>query len=151
MSNETIEHAVLKQLAGTGHIKSATAVAQGDSWSLVFQIGSVLKTLKARDSKDVRAFRKLETLGKYLNELDIHHYAVDQSEYNPAMRSRRRLDKSKALKEVHRAAAYDKWFRQQVQASQDDLKNGTHDPQDHDTFFAEFDAETEQRLDQTKQ
>lgn len=124
MAIDTIEHNVLKQLAGTGHIKSATAVADGDSWSLVFQIGSVLKTLKARDSKNVRAFRKLETLGKYLGELGIEHYEVDQSNYDPAQCSLRRPDKAKALKAAHQAAAYDKWFRAQVQEAVDEVERG---------------------------
>lgn len=149
MSLDTIEHNILKQLAGTGHIKKATAVANGDSWSLVFKIGSVLKTLKARDSKNVRAFRKLETLGKYLGELGIQHYEVDQSNYDSSQRSRRRPDKAQVLKNAHQAAAYDKWFKAEVQASLDDIKNGTDDPQGHDEFFNELEANFDKRHGQT--
>lgn len=127
MSTETIEHAVLKQLSDTGMIKSVTAVADGDSWRLVFTVGNTSKVLKARNSQSIRAFRKLETLSRYLKEeFNINHYEVDQTNYDPSQKSLSRPERSKRLKEIHQAADYDKWFRSQVQEAVDEVNTGVN-------------------------
>jgi hypothetical protein len=123
MPSETVDHKTLRHLVAAGPVQ-ATAVADGDKWALVFKIGKINRTLTAVHSREVKVFKKLDTVAKYLQELGITHFDTDTRNYDPAQKSTRRPDKSKALKEAHQAAAYDKWFRANVQAAIEEVDNG---------------------------
>jgi len=65
--------------------------------------------------------RRFETMVSYLKGLGIARFDVDAAEYDPdPLQSTRRPDRAEALRRAHAAAAYDAWFREQVQASLDD-------------------------------
>ena len=85
--------------------------------------------LVAQRSGDVRLFSKFETLVAYLRGIGIARFEVDAANYDPTNSPRKaRPDRSDALKKAHEAAAYDTWFRDQVQASIDDPRPGiTHE------------------------
>src|ERR1700710_688778 len=69
----------------------------------------------------VRIWPKLETLVGFLTGLGIDHFEVDASKFDPnAKTTRVRRDSSERMREAHQAAAYDKWFREQVQEALDD-------------------------------
>src|SRR6218665_280145 len=68
----------------------------------------------------VRLFRGFETLVSYLKGVGIARFDVDAANFDPQTTRPSRPDRSDALKRAHEAAAYDTWFREQVQASIDD-------------------------------
>lgn len=145
MSQETIEHHVLKKMVAAGSVKQATAVAQGDSWALVFRVGMMEQTLAGTKSHDVRAFRKIETLVKYLQDLGIRHFDMDATQYDRTARTLRRPDRAASLKRTHEAAEYDKWFRAQVQEVLDEIEAGTAKFIPHEEVFKELDAHIEKK------
>lgn len=49
MNAETIDHTTLSALVEAGAIRSATAVGQGNHWTLVVHYGSADKTLQAKN------------------------------------------------------------------------------------------------------
>ncbi|MBL7000753.1 MAG: hypothetical protein ISR73_12885 [Gammaproteobacteria bacterium] len=121
MNAKTIDHRTLSHLLEAGAIRTVTAVGQGDRWALVVHYGSVDKTLKSVNSHQIRTWAKLDSLVKYLRNLGIRKFDTDATNFDPdQVSTRKRPDKSEALKRAHSAAEHDKWFREQVQVSLDD-------------------------------
>jgi hypothetical protein len=121
MNAKTIDHRTLSHLLEAGAIRTVTAVGQGDRWALVVHYGSVDKTVKSVNSHQIRTWAKLDSLVKYLRKLGIRKFDTDATNFDPdQISTRKRPDKSEALKQAHSAAEHDKWFREQVQASLDD-------------------------------
>lgn len=120
MATDTIDQKTLFQLVEAGAVRAAHVVGHGNGWTLAARYGLTERFLSAKRG-DVRVFRKLETLVGFLRDLGISHFEVDTAGFDPAAIERTtRPDRSAALKEAHEAAAYDKWFRAQVQESLDD-------------------------------
>jgi len=118
---ETIDHSTLCRLVEAGAVCETHVVGQRGGWSVFVRYGTLERALAAQRSRQVRLFRKLETLVGYLKALGIAHFEVDAAQYDPLETSpRARPDRSLALKRAHEAAAYEAWFREQVQASIDD-------------------------------
>lgn len=119
MTMQMIDHATLAHLIDTGAVHAARVVGQSGGWAVQIQYGTSLGQLAAQRSRQVRLFKKLETLVAYLKGLGLVSFVVDAEKFElPATHSR--PDRAHALKTVHAAAAYDQWFRQQVQSSIDD-------------------------------
>lgn len=123
MIAESISHSSLKLLVESGSVRSATAIAEGDCWSLVVRFGRSEKTLISKNGK-VRAWRKLDTLAKYITkDLGIPRFETDGSDYDPTHKSLKRPDSSAVLKKAHAAAAHDQWFRNQVEDAVSEADN----------------------------
>lgn len=120
MATDTITHTTLKELVEAGAVRQACAVAFGDRWGLVFSYGGVEKTLRSKNSQNVRSWANLNSVAKYLAELGIRKFETDATNYDPSQKTLSRPDKSAALKRAHEAAEYDRWFREQVQEALDD-------------------------------
>lgn len=121
MATETIDHTTLNRLVEAGAVRAAHAVGTSGGWALMVKYGLTERPLAAQRSRQVRLFKKLETLVSYLKEVGIAHFDVDASNYSPDSQLRNmRPDRSEAMKRTHEAAAHDKWFREQVQESIDD-------------------------------
>ena len=122
MSTETIDHATLSRLAEAGVVRSAHIVGQNGGWGILVKYGMTERALAAQRSHQVRIFRKFETLVSYLKGIGIARFDVDAVNYDPdtLKATRNRPDRSEAMKSAHEAAAYDKWFRAQVQEALDD-------------------------------
>ena len=121
MQTDTIDHQTLTKLVDAGVVRGAHIIGQGGGWAVLVKYGSKEHPLVAQRSGAVRLFSKLETLVSYLRDLGIARFDVDAANYDPTNSPRKgRPDRSEALKQAHEAAAYDKWFRGQVQASIDD-------------------------------
>ncbi len=114
MAAETISHGLLKELAAAGAIRRASAVAIGDRWGLMVSYGGVERTLAAANSHQIRSWANLNTLVKYVMGFGIRKLDLDATNYDPSQKTLLRPDKSVALKKAHQAAAYDKWFKEQV-------------------------------------
>lgn len=112
MSAETIDHSTLSHLVQAGAVDSAHVVGRTGGWSLMIRYGKAERPLAAQRSRQVRLFKRMETLVSYLRDIGISQFDVDAAEYAPERASR--PDRAEALRRTHEAAEYDKWFREQV-------------------------------------
>ena len=123
--DKTIDHGTLRRLVDAGAHVGAEVVGSGGSWGIVINYGRSSQTLAATRGRP-KTFRQFETLAGYLKDLGIVEYRVNAAEFEPGGGSqkeapdRRSVTASERMKRAHEAAAYDAWFREQVQASIDD-------------------------------
>ena len=118
---EMIDHGTLSRLVEAGAVRGAHIVGQNGGWAVLVKYGLIERPLAAQRTRQVRLFRKFETLVSYLKGIGIARFDVDAANYDPVtLQSTRRPDRSAALKRAHESAAYDAWFRGQVQESIDD-------------------------------
>ena len=129
MAAETIDHGTLSRLVEAGAVRGAHIVGQSGGWAVLVKYGMTEeRPLAAQRSRQVRLFRKFETLVSYLKALGMARFDVDAANYDPeTATTARRPDRAEALKRAHEAAAYDVWFREQVQASIDDPRPSVPD------------------------
>src|SRR5690606_32345576 len=123
MSTHTIDTATAKRMADAHAIGGASIVGQAGGWSVMLKLGRVEKPLGTQRTDKPRTWRSLDTCMQYLREeLQIVRIdMLDASNYSAGKASsRQRPDSAARLKRAHEAAAYDAWFREQVQASIDD-------------------------------
>ncbi|MFP3543501.1 hypothetical protein SB748_08465 [Rhizobium sp. SIMBA_035] len=107
-----IDHATLSRLAEAGAIDKTLVVGQLGGWSIVVRYGKSEHSLAAQRSRQVRLFKRMETLVSYLKDVGISQFEVDAADY--AAESSKRPDRADALKRAHEAAEHDRWFREQV-------------------------------------
>jgi hypothetical protein len=141
MTTETIDHTALVKLVESGAVNATHISAKQGGWAVQVQHGSQTHSLAAQRSQKIRLFKRLETLVIYLQGIGICHFDVDTSGYDPLqVKTYSRPDRSEALKQVHDAAAYDEWFRKQVQASIDDPRPSVSDEEVRRIFAAKREA-----------
>ncbi|NEI03616.1 hypothetical protein GUK34_01745 [Rhizobium leguminosarum] len=112
MTAETIDHSTLSRLVEAGAVKAAHVVGKTGGWSVVIRYGKAERPLAAQRSRQVRVFKRIDTLVSYLRDVGISKFDVDAADYVPGTASR--PDRAAALRRTHEAAEYDKWFREQV-------------------------------------
>ena len=83
---ETITHPTLVQLVAAGAIRVVVAVGQPGGWSLLVRYGLAERALAAQRSKQLRVFRKLDTLQAYLQEIGVIRFEVDAANFMVALR-----------------------------------------------------------------
>ena len=137
---ETIDHGTLFRLVEAGAVSGAHIVAQPGGWAVTVKYGTHERPLAAQRSRQVRLFRRFEILVAYLKEVGITQFDVDAANFDPQATRRIRPDRSDALKRTHEAAAYDNWFRAQVQASLNDPRPSIPDTEVKAHFVAKRDA-----------
>jgi len=74
---ETITHPTLVQLVAAGAVRVVVAVGQPGGWTLLVRYGLAERTLAAQRSKQLRVFRKLDTLVLYLQQVGVSRFEVD--------------------------------------------------------------------------
>ncbi len=114
MAADTIDHSTLAELVEAGALRGAHVVGQPGGWSLRVKYGAAERALAAQRSRQVRVFRRIETLVSYLKDVGIEHFDVDAADYE-AEGGRTRPDRAEAMRRAHEAAGHDKWFREQVE------------------------------------
>lgn len=112
MSAETIDHSTLSRLVEAGAVHSAHVVGQTGGWSIVIRYGKTSSPLAAQRSRQVRLFKRMDTLVSYLKDVGISQFDVDAADYVPETTAR--PDRAEALRRAHEAAEYDRWFIEQV-------------------------------------
>lgn len=117
MAEEAINHSTLAKLVESGAVRAAHVIGLAGGWGIIVKCGRTVRPLAAQRGK-VRLFSGLETVAAYLKGIGIARFDVDVVDYDPEHARRARPDRAEALKRAH--AAYDKWFRSQVQAALDD-------------------------------
>ncbi|MBY5409720.1 hypothetical protein HFO98_14825 [Rhizobium leguminosarum] len=113
MTAETIDHSTLSRLVEAGAVEAAHVVGKTGGWSVVIRYGKAERPLAAQRSRQVRVFKRMDTLVSYLKDVGISQFDVDAVDYAPGTASR--PDRSAALRRTHEAAEYDTWFREQVE------------------------------------
>ena len=84
--NVGITHPTLVQLVAAGAVRVVIAVGQPGGWSLLVRYGLAERALAAQRSKQVRVFRKLDTLQAYLEEIGVRRFEVDAANFRVAPR-----------------------------------------------------------------
>ena len=142
-SDKTIDHGTLRRLVDAGATVGAEVVGGAGGWGIVINYGRASQTL-AVTRGEPRTFRKFETLASYLKELGITDLRVHTAEFEAGTADKpsdkRRELASDRMKRAHQAAAYDKWFRSQVQASIDDPRPNVPDAEVSAMFAAKREA-----------
>ena len=130
--DKTIDHSTLRRLVDAGAQVGAEVVGGAGGWGVVISYGRASQTLAATRGAP-RTWRQFETLAGYLKELGIVEYRVNTAEFAPGAGGKagdkRSTTASDRMKRAHQAAAYDTWFREQVQASIDDPRPSLNDNQ----------------------
>lgn len=118
---DTIDHATLTRLVEADAVSDASIIGQPGGWGIVIKYGITERALAAKRGS-IRIFRKFETLVGYLKAIGLVKYQVDATGFDPtALKSTRRSEVASArMTAAHDAAAYDKWFCEQLQAAIDD-------------------------------
>ena len=113
--SETIDHNTLTRLVEANAVSGAIVIGQPGGWSVVVKYGMVERVLAARRGS-VRSFRHFETLVGYLKGIGVAKYQVDATQFDPvALKTTRSNAAAKErLKAAHGAAAYNKWFLEEV-------------------------------------
>lgn len=132
-NDKTIDHRTLRRLVSAGAQLGAEVIGAGGSWGVVINHGRTSQRLAATRGRP-RIFRQFETLAGYLKDLGIVEYRVNAAEFEPGgtqneAPDQRSIMASDRMKRAHEAAAYDTWFREQVQASIDDPRPSLSDEQ----------------------
>jgi len=123
MSTHTIDTAMARRMVEASAIRGASIIGQPGGWSVMLKMGMVEKPLGTQRTDKPRTWRSLDTCMDYLrNELHIVRVEMlDASNYSDSEVTRRpRKDAAERMKRAHEAAAYDSWFREQVQEAIDD-------------------------------
>ena len=128
---KTIDHNTLRRLVDAGAHVGAEVVGGAGGWGVVINYGRASQTLAATRGAP-RTWRQFETLAGYLKALGIVEYRVNTAEFAPGAAAGQRDDKrsttaSQRMTRAHQAAAYDTWFREQVQASIEDPRASVED------------------------
>ncbi|ATE60023.1 hypothetical protein [Thauera sinica] len=136
MSTHTIDTAMARRMVEAQAIRGASIIGQPGGWSIMLKMGMTEKPLGTQRTDKPRTWRSLDTCVAYLrNELHIVRVdMLDASNHSEADTGRRRADTAERMKRAHEAAAYDAWFRAQVQASIDDPRPSIP----HEEVMAEF-------------
>ena len=137
---KTIDHSTLRRLVDAGENVGAEAVGAAGGWTVVINYGRARQALTVTRGTP-RTFRQFETLAGYLKDLGIIEYRVNTAQFQPGAALSKPADKrstvaSQRMKHAHQAAAYDMWFREQVQASIDDPQPSVADEEVREKFAA---------------
>lgn len=137
--DKTIDHGTLRRLVDAGAHVGAEVIGATGGWGLVISYGHASQTLAATRGQP-RTWRQFETLAGYLKNLGITEVRVNTAEFKPGpttgKQDKRSTTASDRMKHAHLAAAYDTWFREQVQASIDDQRPSIDDEQARKRFAA---------------
>ncbi len=121
--NQTIDTATARRMAEAGTIRGVSIVGQPGGWSVLLRMDRMEKPLGTQKTDRPRTWRSLDTLTDYLRK-DLHIVRIDglDATHHSDVSDKRRVrpDAAQRMKRAHEAAGYDKWFREQVQASIDD-------------------------------
>lgn len=117
--SQTIDSTTARRMAEAGTIRGVSVIGQPGGWSVMLKTGLLEKPLGGTKADKPRTWRSLDTLTAYLrkdfsivriDEVDATHYSSTNI-HRPG-----RPDAAARMKRAHEAAAYDAWFRAQVDA-----------------------------------
>lgn len=115
----TIDTAMAKRMAQASAIRGASIIGQPGGWSVVLKFGLQERPLGAQRTDRPRTWRSLDRVVAYVkDELHIARFdlldATNHSEGEPVAGSSP-VAAAERLRHAHQTAAYDKWFRAEVE------------------------------------
>jgi len=118
-TSNTIDTAMAKRMAQASAIRGASIIGQPGGWSVVLKFGLQERPLGAQRTDRPRTWRSLDRVVAYVkDELHIARFdlldATNHSEGEPVAGSSP-VAAAERLRHAHQAAAYDKWFRAEVE------------------------------------
>jgi hypothetical protein len=115
MTTSSIDHMTLAGLIEACAVQGTRVVGQAGGWGVIVQCGVSERRLTATRSKEVRVFKRFETLVGYLKRMGIKRFEVDVGDFdNAIVKAPSRPDTSAHLRQAHAALAHDQWFREEV-------------------------------------
>lgn len=146
---ETVDHATLARMHAAGVVTDALLVAEPEGWACVVQVRRTQYPLVAKRG-GVRHWSRMESAARYLGKLGIAQFRVDARALDSATKAKAsRPDAAAKLKGAHEAAAYDAWFRDQVQVAIDQADSADavwYTQEKVEAEFAQRRAKTRKRL-----
>lgn len=137
MQSMTVEQ--LRAASDAGGVSGVTLKGKGGGFfvQIATRSGAGAVLVKAR-STEPRLFGNPVSALNLLRELGIFAGQFEASEWNPAEKvsSTGSEGRARAMREAHKAAAYNKWLAAEIQASIDDPRPSIP----HDEVMAEMDA-----------
>ena len=117
--SNTIDTAMARRMADASAIRGASIIGQPGGWSVVLKLGLQERPLGAQRTDKPRTWRSLDRVVAYVkDELHIARFdlldATNHSEGEPVAGSSP-VAAAERLRNAHQAAAYDKWFRAEVE------------------------------------
>ncbi len=117
-----INDQTLAELSKAGLIKGVHVFGVRRGWVLSFYIGSEIRRLVATHDRETRVFKSLEMVAVYLKDVGIEVFDVDAHGFQiDATGSCEGSSILEALNETHAEAAYERWFRRQVEAGKKEV------------------------------
>ena len=118
-TSNTIDTAMAKRMADASAIRGASIIGQPGGWSVVLKLGLHARPLGAQRTDKPRTWRSLDRAVAYVkDELHIARFelldATNHSE-GPPVAGGSPMAAAERLRNAHKAAAYDKWFRAEVE------------------------------------
>lgn len=114
----TIDTAMARRLVEAAAIRGASIIGQPGGWAVMLRLGTAQKPLGTQRTDKPRVWRSLDRCILYLrNELHIARFdMLDATNHSDAAITggKSRNDASERLRRAHKAAAHDRWFRDQV-------------------------------------
>lgn len=141
MNAKTVKLATLRELVEAGSVRSAAIVGLPGGYAVQVRYGMSDRALAARTG-DVRIFSKIDGAAKTLKGLGVVKSELDTSGYSPgSVLSKRRPDRTQALKDAHKAALHDKWFRDQIELAVTEADSPDAVWHEHDAMFDALELE----------
>lgn len=108
-----------RRLVEANAIQGASIIGQNGGWIIMLKIGLSEKPLSTQRTDKPRMWRNLNSYEKYVDtELNIKKIdGLDMCNYGASDAPKLRIDASSRLKKAHEVAAYDKWFRVEVEVA----------------------------------
>jgi hypothetical protein len=141
MPADMIDHTTLSHLVEAGAVRGAHVVGQEGGWAVMIRYGMTERALAAQRSRQVRVFKRMETLVSYLREIGISRFDVDAADFSATVPpTRKRPDRAQALRNAHEAAEHDRWFREQVEIGVKEADDPNAVWVSHEEVMAKLDA-----------
>lgn len=117
--SNTIDTAMARRMADASAIRGVSIIGQPGGWSVVLKLGLQERPLGAQRTDKPRTWRSLDRAVAYVkDELHIARFdlldATNHSE-GEAVAGSSPVAAAERLRNAHQAAAYDKWFRAEVE------------------------------------
>jgi len=141
MNAKTVKLATLRELVEAGSVRSAAIIGLPGGYAVHVRYGTSDRALAARTG-EVRIFSKIDGAAKTLRGLGVVKAELDTSGYSPvSVLSKRRPDRTQALKDAHNSALHDKWFRSQVEMALTEADSPDAVWHEHDVMFDALERE----------
>lgn len=130
----------LRELVAAGSVKSATILGQKGGYAVLASVGMQQRLLGTKYG-EVRMFASTDTAVKALREVGLSQFNLDVTHFEQGRLRAARPDVTHKAQQASAALTHDRWFREQVQSALDSDARGEMAWHDHDTMWADLEAD----------